>query len=273
MLRGSTRRQLLLMATAGAGGLLAGWIASSGSRPEDISGGDAGRSYHQRSKSGYGGSPLSALLGLASRVGGESRPEEIPLPDDFSDRGLTVEEAIEQRRSVRAYSSASLSLLQVARLLHRATGITDLPSGYRAAPSAGALYPVELYVVANRVESLPSGIYRYRCRGHSLISIRHGDYGGSLALAALGQDMVARAPLVLVLAAVFERSRQKYGERSYRYVLMECGHVAQNVYLAAVSMGVGACVVGAFLDDELNGLLGLDGTEEAALYLITVGPR
>ncbi len=195
----------------------------------------------------------------------------VPLPTDFSDRGLTVEDAIERRRSVRDFPGPPITVLELSCLLHRASGITEQTSGYRAAPSAGALYPLEPRVVANRVEGLPQGIYRYRPRDHSLETVREGDFSRQISLAALGQDVVARASVVLVLAAVFERSRSKYGERSYRYVLMECGHVAQNVYLAATSMGLGACAVGAFMDDELNGLLGLDGVEEAALYLMCVG--
>ena len=198
----------------------------------------------------------------------------MPLPTDFSDRGLTVEEAIEGRRSVRDFPGPPITLLELSRLLHRASGITDRTSGFRAAPSAGALYPLEPHVVVNRVEGLPQGIYRYRPGDHSLEAVREGDFSRQVSLAALGQEVVARAPVVLALAAVFERSRSKYGERSYRYVLMECGHVAQNVYLAATSMGLGACAVGAFMDDALNALLGLDGVEEAALYLICIGsPR
>ena len=270
--RGAVRRRELLLAGAGgAVGLLAGWQLSTGPFPAS-GGGDPGKLYHDASKHGLG--PLSGAIGGAAG-GSQSRDPggRIPLPVDFSDRGLSVEEAIEQRRSIRSYSRVPMTPAELSRLLHRADGITDPSTGFRAAPSAGALYPLEIHAFANNVEGVPRGIYRYDVRGHSLERVAAGDFRPRLLAAAIGQSVVVDAAVVLVLSAVFERTRQKYRERSYRYILMECGHVAQNVYLAATSMGLGACVVGAFLDDALNGLLGLDGEEEAALYLITVGHR
>ena len=147
--------------------------------------------------------------------------------------------------------------------------VGNVPTGWME--TSEGEYPVDLYLAANSIEGLSPGIYRYRPQEHSLDVVREGDFRNQLSLASLSQGVVARASAVLVMAGVFQRSRQKYGERSYRYVLIECGHIAQNVYLAATSMGLGACAVGAFLDDEVNGLLGLDGEEEAALYLVCVG--
>ncbi len=265
------RRQALLAGSCGALGLLAGWLLALEPRWSGGPAGDVAKLYHRSSRSSLSGLLSGALPGWKRRPTDDHRSDPISLPLDFSDRGLTVEDAIERRRSIRDFPGPPLTLLELSRLLHRASGITDRLSGYRAAPSAGALYPLELYLVANSVEGLQQGIYQYRPQGHSLDIVREGDFLGHISLAALSQGVVAHASAVLVLAGVFQRSSQKYGERSYRYILMECGHIAQNVYLAATSMGLGACAVGAFLDDEVNGLLGLDGEEEAALHLVCVG--
>jgi SagB-type dehydrogenase family enzyme len=272
-----SRRRVLLAGALGIAGVVVSALAALNltSRGDPPAGapGDAGRLYHNQSKLSIPGWVTGIVPGWRHSSSDDRRIDSVPLPTDFSDRGLALEETVERRRSGRDYSARPLSLLQLSRLLHRASGITDPPTGFRAAPSAGALYPLETYVVANGVEDLPRGIYRYRPDGHSLEAWRDGDFSRQLSLAALGQEMEARAPVVLILSAVFERCRVKYRERSYRYILMECGHVAQNVYLAATSMGLSACAVAAFLDDDLNGLLGLDGEEEAALYLICVGSR
>lgn len=267
------RRQLLLGGGGAVAGFAAGWFARVKAEPQVPPSEDPGAVYHQRSKARVPASSVISWIAEARATGRAAEVAEVSLPKDFSNRGLSVEEAIEGRRSVRSYSDAALSLLQLSRILHRCAGVTDLASGLRAAPSAGALYPIDVYPVANRVEGLAAGVYRYDSRRHSLSGVREGDVGRQLQLAALGQGPVGRAAVALALVGVFQRTRQKYGERAYRYVLMECGHIAQNVYLAATSMGLGACVVGAFLDDEVNALLGLDGEEEAALYLVTLGAR
>ncbi len=185
--------------------------------------------------------------------------------------GPTLEEVIEARRSVRDYSGGSLSQEALSRLLHAAQGITERRRGLRAAPSAGALYPIELYAVVHNVAGLEPGIYHYAVREHELELLEAGDFRAAVTRAGLGQDFLGRANVCFVLSAIFQRTRWKYRERTYRYVLLEAGHVGQNLYLAATAMGLGACAVGAFLDDELNDLLGLDGQEEAAIYVISVG--
>ena len=252
-------------------GLLVGRPTAHGTQQPDGPRDSADGFDHGRSKPALSGTLPDTSAGWNPRPLGSRQGDTIPLPDDFSDRRMTVEEAIERRRSVRAFHGPAVTLLQLSRLLHRASGITDPATGFRAAPSAGALYPLEIYTVANSVQGLLQGIYRYRPSDHSLETVRRGDFRGRVSLAALDQEVVARAYVVLVLAALFERSRSKYGERSYRYVLMECGHVGENVYLAATSMGLGACAVGAFMDDQINGLLGLGGRQEAALYLLCLG--
>jgi SagB-type dehydrogenase family enzyme len=180
---------------------------------------------------------------------------------------------VEARRSVRDYADAPLTLEELSRLLYAAQGVTEPRFGFRAAPSAGALYPMELYVVVHRVAGLDRGIYHYAVQEHRLELVRSGDFRAEIVAAGIGQDFLGTAGVCLVLTAVFQRTRWRYRERTYRYILLEAGHIGQNIYLAATSMGMGACAVGAFLDDAVNELLGVDGEEEAALYILSVGKR
>ena len=182
---------------------------------------------------------------------------------------------MKRRRSVRNYTGEPLSLPQLSQLLYAAQGITGSMHGQplRSAPSAGALYPVEIYVTAHNVEELERGIYHYALREHQLEVTAAGDFRKQITRAALQQDMLGEADVVIVLAAIFDRARHKYGERGYRYVYMEAGHISQNIYLQAVSLGLGSVGVGAFLDAEVNRLIGADGSKEAAIYLHAVGTR
>ena len=188
-------------------------------------------------------------------------------------KGLPVEIAIKKRRSVRNYGREQLGLPQLSQLLYAAQGITGTMYGQplRAAPSAGALYPFEIYVMAHNIEGLDPGIYHYAVRDHQLELVETGDFRSRITSAALQQDMLGEADAAFVLAAVFDRTRHKYGERGFRYVYMEAGHISQNIYLQAVSLGLGSVGVGAFLDAEVNKLIGADGSREAAIYLHSVG--
>lgn len=234
---------------------------------------DIGELYHQWSKPGH-----SVGLGVIADWGGQ--PERyktytgvqgVMLPDPRGYRDLSLEEALETRRSRRDYSAEPLTLEGLSRLLHAAQGITAQDRGLRAAPSAGALYPIELYVVVHSAAGLEAGIYHYAVQEHGLELLTQGDFRSAVKQAGLGQALLGQAGACFVLSAIFQRTRWKYRERTYRYVLLEAGHIGQNIYLAATSMGLGACAVGAFLDDELNDLLGLDGVEEAALHIVAVG--
>ncbi len=188
-------------------------------------------------------------------------------------RGVTVEEAIEKRRSVRDYSNKAITKAQLSQLLFSAQGITgsSFDKGLRAAPSAGALYPFEVYVVVNNVEDLPRGIYHYSVRDHTLEVVKKGDFREQIADAGLKQGMLGEAGVTFVLSAIFDRVCCKYGQRGYRYVYMEAGHISQNIYLEAVSLGLGSVCAGAFLDEKVNELIGVDGRSEAAIYLHAVG--
>ncbi len=188
-------------------------------------------------------------------------------------RGKSVEECIEQRRSLRNYSAKLISLPQLSQLLHAAQGVTGAMYGQplRSAPSAGALYPFEIYAVVNRVQGLDRGLYHYAVREHALELVKGGDVRSEISSAGLEQDMLGEANVTFVLAAVVNRMRHKYGERGYRYVYIEAGHISQNIYLQAVSLGLGSVSVGAFYDEKLNQLLGIDGREEIAIYIHAVG--
>jgi SagB-type dehydrogenase family enzyme len=209
-----------------------------------------------------------SLLGAAVASGGE----ELPLPDVKRDGEVAVERALGLRRSVREFSPEPLSLAAVAQLLWAAQGITD-PEGFRTAPSAGALYPLEVYLVAGAVEGLGAGIYRYEPRRHRLSLASAGDPRADVAKAALDQAWVAEAPAIVVLAAVYERTARKYRERTARYVHIEAGHAAQNVYLQATALGLGTTLVGAFRDPELIRVLGLPANAKPVALLPVGKPR
>lgn len=218
---------------------------------------------------------LAAALIFSPRARhAEPRPAEmglIPLPEPRRASPTSVEEALAQRRSVRDYRDEPLTLAELGQLLWAAQGITD-PAGFRTAPSAGALYPLELYVVAGNVESLPPGVYRYSPRQHALAHLAEGDRRNALAGAALGQGAVREGAAVLVFAAIYARTTGKYGERGIRYVHMEAGHASQNVYLQAVALGLGTVTIGAFYDDRVKNVVGM-ADDEQPLYLMPVGRR
>ncbi len=197
---------------------------------------------------------------------------DVALPKPRMEGAVTVERAIALRRSVRAFAAEALPLSAVSQLLWAAQGITG-PEGLRAAPSAGALYPLEVYLVAGNVSGVRAGVYGYDPRRHRLLLKSAGDARAGVAAAALGQGWVAEAPAIVVLAAVYERTARKYGDRAERYVHMEVGHAAQNVYLQAGALGLGTTIVGAFRDEALARALGLTGSSKP-LGLLPVGkPR
>ena len=198
--------------------------------------------------------------------------EDVSLPEPRATGPVPLEEALEGRRSVRDFRSEPLDLHQVAQLLWAAQGVTG-PRGLRSVPSAGALYPLEVHLVVGGVEELEPGVYRFDPDRHTLTHTRSGDRRDELAAAALGQDWMADAPVMILVTALFERTTSIYGERGVRYVHMEVGHAAQNVYLQAVAMGLGTTLVGAFRDDEVRATAGLR-SGEAPLGILPVGaPR
>jgi len=200
-----------------------------------------------------------------------NNPEHsVKLPDPRRDSETSVEKALLKRRSVRSYADQPLTLAQVSQILWAAQGVTEPSRGLRTAPSAGALYPLEVYVVAGKVEGLPAGIYKYVPRSHTLTRVAEGDKRSELAAAALNQNWIAEAPIILVVSAVYDRTAVKYGTRATRYVHIEVGHAAQNVCLQAVALGLGAGVVGAFDDNGVARVLSAPSSE-APLYILPVG--
>lgn len=205
----------------------------------------------------------------AGRVSGEDVVPEVKLPEPISGGSVSVEAAIRLRRSVRHFTGDAVTLGEVAQLLWAAQGVTA-SSGYRAVPSAGALYPLEVDVVCGRVDGLEPGVYRYNPKTHGLIRRVSGDRRAQLSSAALGQRAVGEAPVVLAISAVFERTLPKYGDRGTRYVHMEAGHAAQNVCLQAVALKLGTVHIGAFQDDAMSKALELQGKEKP-LTLLPIG--
>jgi len=193
------------------------------------------------------------------------------LHKPLRESACALERALHERRSVREFGAAPLSPAAVSQLLWSAQGVSH--DGHRTAPSAGALYPLALYLVAGHVRDLAAGVYRYEPAEHRLSQVAAGDRRNALAEAAQGQRWIADAAAILAIAAVERRTAVKYGNRGVRYIHMEAGHAGQNVLLQAAALGLGAAPVGAFEDDAVAAVLSLRASEEP-LYLIAVGePR
>ena len=199
--------------------------------------------------------------------------KSIELPSFEPSRPMTLDAALRQRKSVRDFQAKPISLGQLAYVLWASTGLQRVEQGYefRTAPSAGALYPIETYVIANDVRKLEQGVYHYSIRDHKLEQIVQGDMRRQITAAALGQGMCATAAAVFVWSAVFERCKWKYGQRAYRYIHLDAGHIAENLSLAAVSLNLGSCEIGALFDDDANAILGIDGIEESTILMAAVG--
>jgi SagB-type dehydrogenase family enzyme len=206
----------------------------------------------------------------------------IQLPAPRFDSPCSVEKALLSRRSVRAFKEESISMAVLSQLLWAAQGITlkmDAPpnwawgpwqGGKRTAPSAGALYPLELYVVAGNVEGLKPGVYKYKPQSHQLFEVETGDKRSELAAAAVGQKWIQSSPCVFVVGAVYSRTEVKYGERAARYAHIEVGHAVENVCLQALALDLGTTMVGAFKDDEVKKVVGMSA-EEQPLAIVPVG--
>jgi SagB-type dehydrogenase family enzyme len=268
-----TRRDFIELLLGGLGGFALGRFL----QPQTAlsHGVDVGEVYHEWSKPN-----LISLLGTMTNWGRKPalykeyagvRKIKLPPPEGF--RGLSTEESIEMRRSVRDYSGQPVMLEELSHLLYHTGGINAERWGtkLRAAPSAGALYPIEVYVVAHLVEGLNPGLYHYAVQDHALEELRIDDMRTEIVRHGLMQEFLGQANMVIIFTSIFQRLRWKYQERTYRYALLEAGHLGQNVYLTATSMGMGACAVGAFVDDDLNDMLEVDGKSEAAIYMLAVG--
>ncbi len=200
---------------------------------------------------------------------GKDADDVIALPAPAVNSSFSVEAALLSRRSVRTFNQLALSLDIIGQMVWSAQGVTSSRGG-RTAPSAGALYPLEINLLIGNVISAPAGLYRYRPADHTLWLRRSGDLRNQLRQVALQQQEIADASAVLIISAVITRTARKYGNRAERYVHMEAGHAAQNVYLQAAALGLGTVVIGAFDDDAVKKLLGFD-LEEAPIALMPIG--
>lgn len=196
---------------------------------------------------------------------------EIPPPMSIKTDSLNV--AIQNRRSIRNFSKKALTKEQLSHLFWASTGIQRKEHGFefRTAPSAGALYPIETYVVINNVENITQGVYHYNILNHRLEEIKTGDFRTEITEASLNQPMCFHAAAVFIWTAIFNRSKCKYGQRAYRYIYLDAGHIAENLALSASSINLGTCQIAALYDDEVNQIIDIDGITESTIYLSVVG--
>ena len=212
--------------------------------------------------------PYKSYAAAGAETASLARPERLPAADLWA--------ALRARRSVRDFAAEPIPQETLFLLLWAAQGISQTGAWpLRTAPSAGALYPVETYVAASRVAGLAPGVYHWELPEERLaVAAARADAAKAACAACLGQEMVAAAPVTFVWSAVWGRAAQKYGDRAMRYAYLDAGHIAENLHLAATALGLGACMIGAFLDDEMNALVGVDGDEESVIYAACVGkPR
>ena len=212
---------------------------------------------------------LSISLLLLYVIPAYSGQKAIKLPSPQYNSNMSVEKALQTRRSIRAFSDEPLTIKEVSQLLWATQGVTD-ERGFRTSPSAGALYPLEVYIATGNVTDLTDGVYKYNPYGHEIEKVLNGDKRTELFQAALKQVSVKHSALVIVISAIYERTTAKYGKRGIRYVHMEAGHAAQNVFLQSVSLGLGMVVIGAFQDSKVSEVLKMSQNEKP-LYIIPVG--
>lgn len=197
----------------------------------------------------------------------------VELPQPSTEGGAPIWDILSQRRSERDFPGRPVAAQELSQILWASQGITAEQFGYkfRTVPSAGALYPVETYIVVNDVEGIPQGVYHYNVSEHCLEQVKEGDYRVTIARAALDQKIAYDANVVFVWTAVLERCKWKYKQRAFRYIYLDAGHIAQTVAMAAVALGLGSCQIAALYDEEVNDLLGVDGNDETAIYITVVG--
>ena len=203
---------------------------------------------------------------------GTGQPTKIHLPSPSQKGSISLEEAISRRRSVRDFSPEPISQSQLSQILWATQGITDTSLKSRAIPSAGATYPLEIFVVCGRnsIEEISDGIYHYNIAHHSLTLHHKGDVRLDLARVALGEETIYQAPVDIIICALYERTTLHYSSRGERYVHMEVGHAGQNIYLEATALGLATVAIGAFYDEQVREVLRLD-KQYKPLYIMPVG--
>ncbi len=199
--------------------------------------------------------------------------ETIKLKNPEFDKDLSFWKVVLNRKSTRNYIYEPISQLQLNLLLFGMSGLTRIfpQFAFRTVPSAGGLYPIEIYPIINNVEDIDQGIYHYNVPDHSLELLKGGDSRNNIAKGCLDQKIAYNSAVSFVWTAVIERSKWKYLQRCYRYIYLDAGHIGQNFYLIAEALDLGACTIGAIYDDEINEILGIDGINETTLYVGVVG--
>ncbi|MFX1376720.1 MAG: SagB/ThcOx family dehydrogenase [Promethearchaeota archaeon] len=199
----------------------------------------------------------------------------IKLPNPEFNKNIMFWDIVRNRKSTRKFKNEPITLKQVSLLLFGMTGLTRISPNFafRTIPSAGGLYPIEVYATINNIENLEKGIYHYNISKHSLELIKNGDFRNTIARGCLDQKIAYNSAANFVWTAVIERSKWKYLQRCYRYIYLDAGHIGQNFYLIAEALGLGACTIGAIYDDELNELLELDGINETVIYVGVIGKK
>ncbi|NLX64682.1 MAG: SagB/ThcOx family dehydrogenase [Clostridiaceae bacterium] len=198
--------------------------------------------------------------------------KEYKLSEPVKKGNMSLEEAIACRRSVRSYSEGKIEEKDISQLLWTAQGITDEMEGLRTAPSAGALYPLEIYIAAAMVEGIEAGLYKYNPLNHSLILKKYGDLREDIYNVSLRQDSIKDAAAVVIYCAVFEKTSSRYEDRAEQYIYLEAGHSAQNIYLQAEALNLGTVAIGAFNDKGIKRVLELTD-EEHPVYLMPIGKK
>jgi SagB-type dehydrogenase family enzyme len=238
--------------------------------------------FHEASKtSRYDPLPPTKVILEQMAMYWESLPYEgypcTTLPTTRAPLNCTLEQAISRRTTARSLAPTPLNLEQLATLLHSAYGIvrdnvgTVFPRPFRTVPSGGALYPLELYLHSTQLEGLQPGLQHYNPSKNELRLLREGDESRALASALVQPNLALEASLMIFITAVFERSTFKYGDRGYRFVLIEAGHVAQNIALAGVGLGLGVVTIGGFLDRQIDDILRIDGLTHSTIYMVGLG--
>jgi SagB-type dehydrogenase family enzyme len=240
--------------------------------------------FHENSKTGrYSEVKPTELVLQRMQELAESLPfaqyPTVELPTTLVPLRRSLDEVLAGRASARALQGGPLALPTVATLLHHAYGITRdnqcsiYPRPFRSAPSGGALYPLEIFLHSTRIRDLEPGLYHFNPVENVLRLLRYGDHSRQLCAAVVQSELFSNTSLVVFITALFERSVFKYGERGYRFVLLEAGHVAQNLNLVATALGLASVNVGGYLDREIDELLGLDGLAHSTIYLTAIGRR
>lgn len=197
------------------------------------------------------------------------RTKKIKLPKNFKINKSTFEETIKKRKSHREFVDTPLELAELSYLLFNSAGL--LNEKHRAYPSAGAKYPLEIYPVVFNCKKVEKGVYHYDVKSHELELLQSGDFKEEMIRWVNDQNWIKNSSVIFLISAIFGRTKIKYGERGYRYIFLDAGHLTQNFYLVSATLGLGCCSIGGFMDDKLNNLVDLDGIRESMIYLVVIG--